>query len=119
VIGADNITLDLDGHVIDGEGIRAARWRPRRDLCDIGMLNESHDGVMSEMARSVHLGRAHSSGRHAKPRAWEFWRGTSSSVSVIAESALVNGRLPNVACVWLARRPRRKLVRWPIGEGRS
>jgi hypothetical protein len=87
-------------------------------MCDIGVLNDSHDGVMSEMARSAHLGRAHSSGRHAKSRAADnqthatFGRRPLTS----ADSAMTEAEEP-----FLARnpKPRRKLGRWPIGEGRS
>ena len=45
VIGADDITLDLNGHLIDGDGSPAVGCRPRREICDIGVLNEGHDGV--------------------------------------------------------------------------
>jgi parallel beta-helix repeat protein len=45
VIGADGVTLDLNGHVIEGDGARFAHCRPRGELCDIGVLNEGHDGV--------------------------------------------------------------------------
>jgi large repetitive protein len=45
VIGADGVTLDLNGHVIEGDGARFAQCRPRREACDIGVLNEGHDGV--------------------------------------------------------------------------
>ena len=36
VIGAEDITLDLNGHRIDGDGTPAAGCRPRREFCDIG-----------------------------------------------------------------------------------
>jgi parallel beta-helix repeat protein len=45
VIGADDITLDLNGHLIDGDGAPAVGCRPRREICDIGVFNEGHDGV--------------------------------------------------------------------------
>jgi parallel beta-helix repeat protein len=45
VIGADDITLNLNGHLIDGDGARAAGCRPRRELCDVGVVNDGHDGV--------------------------------------------------------------------------
>jgi parallel beta-helix repeat protein len=45
VIGADDITLDLNGHLIDGDGAPAAGCRPRRELCDVGVANVGHDGV--------------------------------------------------------------------------
>lgn len=45
VIGADDITLDLNGHQIDGNGTQFAACRPRRELCDVGVANDGHDGV--------------------------------------------------------------------------
>jgi parallel beta-helix repeat protein len=45
VIGADNITLDLNGHQIDGDGASAAGCDPQREYCDRGVLNDGHDGV--------------------------------------------------------------------------
>ena len=38
VIGADNITLDLNGHTIDGDGISSHQ-------CECGVDNDGHDGV--------------------------------------------------------------------------
>ena len=45
VIGADDITLDLNGHRIDGDGTPAAGCNPRKEPCDIGVANDGHDGV--------------------------------------------------------------------------
>ena len=45
LIGADNITLDLNGHTIDGDGTPAAGCDPETDFCDIGVANFGHDGV--------------------------------------------------------------------------
>jgi parallel beta-helix repeat protein len=44
VIGADNITLDLNGHTIAGDG-KLVRRCPRHQLCDFGVANDGHDGV--------------------------------------------------------------------------
>ena len=44
VIGADGVTLDLNGHVIEGDGAPSAQC-PRGEACDIGVLSEGHDGV--------------------------------------------------------------------------
>ena len=44
VIGADGITLDLNGHVIDGDGTEFVGC-PKNEFCDIGLLNDGHDGV--------------------------------------------------------------------------
>jgi parallel beta-helix repeat protein len=44
IIGADNITLDLNGHTISGDG-KPVRRCPRRQPCDLGVFNDRHDGV--------------------------------------------------------------------------
>ena len=44
VIGADGVTLDLNGHRIDGDGTEFADC-PKKEFCDIGVLNDGHDGV--------------------------------------------------------------------------
>ncbi len=44
VIGADDITLDLNGHVIDGDGTEFAGCG-NREFCDVGVLDVDHDGV--------------------------------------------------------------------------
>ena len=46
VIGADDITLDLNGHRIDGDGTsRLPAATPEKEFCDVGVLNDGHDGV--------------------------------------------------------------------------
>jgi parallel beta-helix repeat protein len=42
VIGADDITLDLNGHRIDGDN---ALVDSCRRICDVGVLNNGHNGV--------------------------------------------------------------------------
>jgi large repetitive protein len=44
VIGADDITLDLNGHTIDGDG-EPFKPCPEEEPCDIGVANDGHDGV--------------------------------------------------------------------------
>jgi parallel beta-helix repeat protein len=44
LIGADGITLDLNGHTISGDG-KPVRHCPRRQPCDTGVFNDRHDGV--------------------------------------------------------------------------
>jgi parallel beta-helix repeat protein len=44
IIGADDITLDLNGHTISGDG-KPVRRCPRRQPCDLGVFNDRHDGV--------------------------------------------------------------------------
>ena len=65
VIGADDLTLDLNGHRIDGDEAPAAGCDPQIELCDIGVLNDGHDGVttkdgsMQEFDYGIALGNAH------------------------------------------------------------
>jgi len=44
LIGADGITLDLNGHTISGDG-KLVRRCPRRQICDAGVGNDGHSGV--------------------------------------------------------------------------
>ena len=45
IIGADNVTLDLNGHTISGDGTAASGCDPEQEFCDVGVLNRGHDGV--------------------------------------------------------------------------
>jgi large repetitive protein len=47
VIGADNITLDLNGHTIDGNA-RLVESCPADEFCDFGISNMGHEGVSVE-----------------------------------------------------------------------
>jgi parallel beta-helix repeat protein len=53
IIGADNITLDLNGHVIDSDGTPFSACHPRKEVCDVGVVNDGHDRV-TVMHGSVH-----------------------------------------------------------------
>ena len=44
VIGADGITLDLNGHTIDGDNALADPC-PEDAFCDFGIANDGHNGV--------------------------------------------------------------------------
>jgi parallel beta-helix repeat protein len=44
IIGADNVTLDLNYHTIDGDAAPTPGC-PRTEFCDVGVLNDGHDGV--------------------------------------------------------------------------
>lgn len=44
VIGADDITLDLNGRTVAGDGEPVKRCR-RGEICDVGVVNDGHDGV--------------------------------------------------------------------------
>jgi parallel beta-helix repeat protein len=63
VIGADDITLDLDGHTVTGDGEPAKRCA-RHEFCDVGVLNDGHDGItvrngsVRGFASGVFVGRA-------------------------------------------------------------
>jgi parallel beta-helix repeat protein len=63
VIGADDITLDLNGHTVAGNGEPVKRCR-RGEVCDIGVVNDGHDGVtlsdgsVHGFASGVFVGRA-------------------------------------------------------------
>jgi parallel beta-helix repeat protein len=63
VIGADGITLDLNGHLIDGDG-RPVADCPRRQFCDTGVVNDGPDGVtvrdgsVRQFGAGVFVGRA-------------------------------------------------------------
>jgi large repetitive protein len=62
VIGADDVTLDLNYHRIDGDGTPACN--PRKEICDVGVDVEGHDGVtvvhgsVRGFAYGVFVGRA-------------------------------------------------------------
>jgi parallel beta-helix repeat protein len=45
IIGADNVTLDLNGHLVDGDGTEFAGCDPNAAICDSGVVNDGHDGV--------------------------------------------------------------------------
>jgi hypothetical protein len=45
VIGADGITLDLNGQLIDGDGTPTSGCDSGKEFCDTGIVNEGHDGV--------------------------------------------------------------------------
>jgi parallel beta-helix repeat protein len=64
VIGADGITLDLNGHLVDGDGTPAAGCDNQNEPCDFGLFNGGHDGVtvmhgsVREFAAGVLFGTA-------------------------------------------------------------
>ena len=45
VIGADDVTLDLNYHTIDGDGKPTAGCDPQTDFCDVGIANFGYDRV--------------------------------------------------------------------------
>src|SRR5215216_240093 len=64
VIGADGVTLDLNSHLVDGDGTPAADCNPRKEPCDFGLFNDGHDdvtvmhGSVREFAAGVLFGTA-------------------------------------------------------------
>jgi nitrous oxidase accessory protein NosD len=44
LIGADHVTLDLNGHTIDGDG-KPDKSCPVTELCDFGVAYEKHNGI--------------------------------------------------------------------------
>ncbi len=67
VIGADDITLDLNGHTIAGDG-KPVRRCPRGEFCDTGVVNDGHDGAWSG-ASPANDGGLSQSGPLVPPRA--------------------------------------------------
>src|SRR3954465_610991 len=45
IIGADDITFDLNYHTIDGAGRATAGCDPQQEFCDEGIVDDGHDGV--------------------------------------------------------------------------
>jgi parallel beta-helix repeat protein len=45
VVGADDVTLDLNYHTIDGDGTPNTDCNPAHERCDVGVDVEGHDGV--------------------------------------------------------------------------
>ena len=45
IIGADDVTLDLNYHTVHGDWTPAAGCDPDTEFCDVGVINDGHDGV--------------------------------------------------------------------------
>jgi parallel beta-helix repeat protein len=56
VIGADGITLDLNGHRIDGDGTEFAGCDPNAEVCDSGIVDDGHDGITVKHGRVREFG---------------------------------------------------------------
>ena len=102
VIGADDITLDLNGHRSDGDGTEFADC-PKNEFCDVGVLNDRHDGVKikggstREFAVGVWLaGAAHSRVVDISSSKNVFFGAvvSKSSRSVVRDSSLSNNIAP-------------------------
>jgi parallel beta-helix repeat protein len=68
VIGADGVTLNLNGHTIDGDGAPAAGCNPRKKFCDTGVVAIGHDGVTVRhgSVREFDFGVGVGNARHAR-----------------------------------------------------
>ncbi len=55
VIGADHVTLNLNGHRIDGNEAQIQHC-PGNEACDIGILNRGHDGITVKGGRVRQFG---------------------------------------------------------------
>jgi parallel beta-helix repeat protein len=53
IIGADNITLDLNYHTIDGDGTPAPGCDPNTEFCDFGVVTDGHDDGVTVLHGSV------------------------------------------------------------------
>ena len=102
VIGADDITLDLNDHLVDGDGSEFKEC-PKDEPCDIGVVNEGHDGVVvkdgstREFAVGVLLSRAgQNTLRGISSSKHEFFGALvgGSSDSAIRNSSLSNNVAP-------------------------
>lgn len=56
VIGADGVTLDLNGHLVDGDGTEFAGCDPNAEVCDSGIVDDGHDGVTVKHGRVREFG---------------------------------------------------------------
>ena len=108
IIGADNITLDLNGHTIDGDGTPFAGCA-QDEFCDVGVVRRRSRRGHREARLGARVRRWHSSS--APPVTSASWasrpRGTSSSASfsfaaivVWSETAPETGRRAVVLTRW-------------------
>jgi parallel beta-helix repeat protein len=108
VIGADDITLDLNGHTIDGDD---ALVDPCPEICDIGVFNGGHDGVtvrhgsvrefsigvfVAEVSHNRLLGISSSRNQFS---GLGFFRGTRSLVRNCSVSSTARGGGPGMFLV--------------------
>jgi parallel beta-helix repeat protein len=56
LIGADNVTLDLNGHLVDGDGTEFAGCDPNAEICDSGIVDDGHNGVTVKHGRVREFG---------------------------------------------------------------
>ncbi len=51
MIGADGVTLNLNGHLIDGDGTDFRGCDPNGEVCDTGIVDDGHDRVTVKNGR--------------------------------------------------------------------
>jgi parallel beta-helix repeat protein len=67
LIGADNVTLDLNYHTIDGDGRATPGCDSQQEFCDEGIVDDGHDGVaiVNGSVRQFDIGADVIGARHA------------------------------------------------------
>ena len=81
-IGANNVTLDLNGHRIDSDGTPAVGCDPETEFCDIGVVNDGHDGVTIEGGKLREFGFGVFTFRARKNRLRNLWSSRNSVFGV-------------------------------------
>ena len=68
IIGADDVTLDLNYHTIDGDRAATAGCDPQTEFCDVGVVDDGHDGVtvVHGSVREFEVGADVIGARHAR-----------------------------------------------------
>jgi parallel beta-helix repeat protein len=68
IIDADNVTLDLNYHTIDGDGTPTVGCNPQNENCDLGVGSIGHDGVtvVHGSVREFRIGAGFDRARHAR-----------------------------------------------------
>ena len=91
LIGADGITLNLNGHVIDGDGTPAAGCDPDVELCDVGVVNDGHDRVTIKggRVRDFGLGVLMFAARHNRLRGLSVFRNTFIGILMVRSARSV------------------------------
>jgi parallel beta-helix repeat protein len=85
LIGADGITLNLNGHVIDGDRTPAAGCDPDVEFCDFGVANDSHNRVTIKggRVRDFGLGVLLFRARHNRLRGLSVFRNTLIGILMV------------------------------------
>ena len=91
LIGADGITLNLNGHVIDGDGTPTAGCDPEVEFCDTGVGNDRHDRVTIKggRVRDFGLGVFIFEARHNRLRGLSTFRNTFIGIVLIRSARSV------------------------------